>query len=339
MKLLMDGRVLEGGSSGVRDVASGLLQGLRSLQQQGRVDVTVATVGTTHAESDVQLPSRFFMHAWLPLTALRGRFDRIVVPRQTIPVLSPVQSVPVFHDVGFIDEPTLYRDAAKITATTRYASRARRALAVSAYTADRMAQLGLNDRVTPLPIEAVHDIEWRPERHDPYLLCIAAQEPHKNLPKLVDAWATLDDLDARLIICGRPGNDSDALDRARSRLRRPASVEIASGLSAAAYAALLAGAHGYVQPSLYEGLCIPAMDMAAAGVPMVVGNHSNLGARFSGAPDGQAIDATDVDVLAAALRALLTDERFRQESMSYNRENVHMTDWLRVGEIFLEAIV
>lgn len=338
MRLLIDGRVLEGSSSGVRDIAAGLVEGLRTLQRQGRVDVTVATVDGSHVESDIRLPARLFMHAWLPLHAVRGRFDRIVVPRQTVPFISPVRRVPVFHDVGFIDEPALYPDARKIRATTRFASGTRDALAVSKYTADRMARLRLNNRVVPLPIGAVHEIRWRPETDDPYLLCIAAQEPHKNLPKLLEAWGRLDDVSARLVICGRPGRDSAAIDQAMSRLRRRDSVEIASGLSDSAYEHLLAGAVGYVQPSLYEGLCIPAMDMAAAGVPMVVGDVSNLGARFVGAPVGQAVDATNVDVLAAALDALLHDERFRQASGTYNRANIRNTDWVEVGEALLEAI-
>lgn len=337
MKILFDGRVLEGGSSGVRDIAAGIVAGMRALQLRGEVDFTVATVGET-PETDLRLPARFFMHVSLPSAALRGGFDRILVPRQTVPVLSAIRSVPVFHDIGFIERPDLYRETRAITATTKLSSRSRTALAVSKYTADRMDARGLKKNVISMEIGAVHRIDWVPDRVSPYVLCIAAQEPHKNLPTLIEAWGALGEAGATLVLCGRSGTDSRAVQQAVSELPDPSAVRIASGLNDGEYARLLSGASGYVQPSLYEGLCIPAMDMAAAGVPMVVANASNLGARFAGAPAGQCIDATDTQALTRALAMLLHDEGFRARSSAYNSSSVLMTDWVEVARRALGAM-
>lgn len=338
MKIVYDGRLLAAGPSGVRDIAVGLLEGLSALADHGKVELLVAQSSPPSRDSEISIPVRGFMHIGLPLVALRHQADRILVPRQTVPVASAVPAVPLFHDIGFIRHREVYPNERRIEATTRLAARARYGIAVSAFTAREMREIGLANEVQPLPIAALHKVVSEPNLSDPYLLCVAAQQPHKNLVRLIEAWQIARTDGIRLVICGREGKDSARISELLSRSDSDKSVSIISGLSDNDYTELLESAWGYVQPSLYEGLCIPALDLAAAGLPMVVSSFANLGAVFSSGPSPQTFDPLSLGSIAASLEALISDNAFRRESTHFNSSNIKMTDWEQVAYRVLGAM-
>jgi glycosyltransferase involved in cell wall biosynthesis len=338
MKIIYDGRLLAAPPSGVRDIAVGLLSGLFALAARGSVDVLVAQSVPPSSASETQIPARAFMHLGLPLAAIRSRADRIFIPRQTVPVISHVPSVPLFHDIGFIRNPEIYPNERRIEATTRLAARSRYGVAVSSFTATEMSQSGLTGTVRALPIAAIHSVEAAPDLANPYLLCVAAQQPHKNLVRLIEAWQVARTDGMRLVICGRAGKDTVRIRELLKEMRGTTSVTLVSGLDDSEYAAILSSAWGYVQPSLYEGLCIPALDLAAAGVPMVVSSYANLGAVFSDGPPAQTFDPLSVGSIAASLEALIFDNDFRRDSKLFNLAHVKMTDWEDVARQTLDAM-
>ncbi|MET3175516.1 UNVERIFIED_ORG: glycosyltransferase involved in cell wall biosynthesis [Arthrobacter sp. UYCu721] len=329
LKILMDGRVLASKPSGVRDIAAGMVEGLRQMSLEGSIDFLIAG----HDQSfDHNIPQRFFMHAGLPMAAQRLRADRIFIPRQTKPVVSVVPSVPLFHDIGFFRSPREYPHSSNISATTRLAARARFSLAVSQFTADEMSTIGLSTNVHALPIQAIHKLEWIPRQEDKYLLCIAVQEPHKNLVALVKAWNEAEKAGFKLVICGRPGRESQSLQREVAACRDPDSVVVTSGLADDEYLDLLNGCWGYIQPSLYEGLCIPALDLAAAGAPSAVSRSGNLGNVYGRAPENQTFDAHSIPEMIQSIESLLHSKDFRSGAALWNSENIHLTDWKSVAE-------
>jgi glycosyltransferase involved in cell wall biosynthesis len=275
------------------------------------------------------------MTAGLPAAALLTGSTRILVPRQTMPPLSPVRAVPLFHDIGFIEHPDLYPAQERITRTTRFAARARSSLAVSPFTARALRTAELADHATALPIGALHDIDWSPRHDDPYLLCVAAHEPHKNLARLVRAFGRTP-RQVRLVICGREGKSTADLRAAASAAVEPHRIEIMSGLDDEAYARLLEGCWGYIQPSLYEGLCIPALDLAAAGAPICVGDAGNLGDVFAGTE--LLFDPYDTDSVESAIAQLIDDGPFRQYAANVGRSRSHKTDWVAVAHSAVEAM-
>ena len=335
--ILLDGRVLQGAPSGVRDIAAGLVQGLREVEADGSIKLMIG--GTSRDDRfDVRISARGFMEYGLPFAAIRKRADRILVPRQTVPIATPIPAVPLFHDIGFLQRPDLYPGARRIATTTRIAATRRRGLAVSEYTAAEMADRGLGHSISPLPIGAVHKVKWRPDPVDRYVLCVAAQEPHKNIPRLVEAWSRAETEDVRLVICGRRGQDSSNIDDALHRLPKPGSVEVVSALDDAAYSTLLENCWGYVQPSFYEGLCIPALDLAAAGAPVVVSSQSNLGRVFASGPPDLLFDPSSVSSLARSLSLLVGDHAFRTASSVFSQRTVLMTNWKTVALTAVEGM-
>lgn len=337
MKILFDGRLLTSKPSGVRDITLGLIEGFRQLAQDDKLEFVVAG-DRAHEEVDVLLPSRAFMHCSLPFAALRFRADRIIVPRQTVPLISSVRSIPVFMDIGFLRIPQFYSKHLIRDLTTKVAAKSREIVAISEYTANELAEAGLAASVVPLPIQAIHPIDWKPALEDRYLLCVAAQEPHKNLARLVEAWCEVDVRGWRLVICGRSGAASPEIRETIKGLGLEESVQVVSGLDDVAYESLLAGCAGYVQPSFDEGLCIPALDLAAAGAPTVVSALGNLGFVYGNSGVPSTFDPYSVSSIAQAIKRLLQDEDFRHEISSWNLANITLTDWTTVARAVLGAV-
>lgn len=113
---------------------------------------------------------------------------------------------------------------------------------------------------------------------DEYLLFVGAQEPKKNLKRLIEAFLDVDTA-FPLVIAGPRGwlwerEVGAALaplsDKARSRLKFIGYVEVAD------LQRLYAGALGFTYPSLYEGFGLPALEAMASGCPVITSNTSSL---------------------------------------------------------------
>jgi glycosyltransferase involved in cell wall biosynthesis len=242
-------------------------------------------------------------------------------------------------DIGFLRVPEFYSKHLIRDLTTRYAARSRELVAISEYTANELAKAGLSNSVVPLPIQAIHAIAWTPAPEDRYLLCVAAQEPHKNLARLVQAWSEVDVAGWRLVICGRPGAATPELRDTISELRLGESVQVVSGLDDDAYASLLAKCSAYIQPSFDEGLCIPALDLAAAGAPTAVSELGNLGFLYGNSQISSSFDPYSVSSISKSIERLLHNEEFRQQISMWNRENVTITNWEAVAEAALGGLL
>lgn len=152
MKILFDGRLVTSKPSGVRDITLGLITGFKALESAGRLQLIVA--GDKEDEAfDLVLPSLGYMHLGLPVTALRIGASRIVVPRQTVPLISPVPAVPVFMDIGFLRIPEMYSRHWVRDLTTKVAARSKNALAISEYTSRELAKRDSRDRSVRSPFK------------------------------------------------------------------------------------------------------------------------------------------------------------------------------------------
>lgn len=111
-----------------------------------------------------------------------------------------------------------------------------------------------------------------------YLLCVGAQEPKKNVRRLIEAYLDVD-TDMPLVLAGPRGWMWDqevgaALaplsDKARARLKFTGYIDRND------LRRLYAGACAFVYPSLYEGFGLPALEAMVAGCPVITSNTSSL---------------------------------------------------------------
>ncbi|MFP5319060.1 MAG: glycosyltransferase [Acidimicrobiia bacterium] len=137
----------------------------------------------------------------------------------------------------------------------------------------------------------------------PYLLYVGRFAPHKNLDRLVEAFAATGFRrgGGRLVLAG--GSPAEAVGL-RSALPSPAHewVEVRTKAADGELDALMAGALALVQPSLEEGFGLPVAEALGGGVPVCVSDGGALPEVVAGV-DGvlPVFPATSVPAMAAAL--------------------------------------
>ncbi len=134
-----------------------------------------------------------------------------------------------------------------------------------------------------------------------YLLYFGINKPHKNLVRLIDAYAGLDASAPPLVIAG-------AWDPRYPEPRRHAAplgdrVRFLGPLADADLLPLLSGCTLFVFPSLYEGYGLPVAEAMACGAPVACSNASSLPEVAGDA--ALLFDPTDVPAIAATLRTAL----------------------------------
>lgn len=239
-------------------------------------------------------------------------------------------SVFTVHDLIHIDVP----EEASLFKTLYYnrvirpaMARAQRVLTVSEYSRQRL--LDWSD-VEPEQVVVVGngvDDAFSPDgrKHDPgypYLFYVRNTKPHKNVPKLLEAFAQMDVSGLRLILSGLP--DEPTRHQAL-RLGIYERVVFAGRISDEDLPAYYRGAEVVTMPSLYEGFGLPALEGMASGVPVVVSNTTSLPEVVGEA--GLLVDPRDAASIADGLMKALTDSELRLSMKHLGLERASLFNW------------
>lgn len=161
----------------------------------------------------------------------------------------------------------------------------------------------------------------------PVVLAVAAKKPHKNLLRLVTAFAAVraKHADAVLVIPGSPTPYEQDLSEEAARRHIADAVRLPDWVSAEELEGLYAVADVAVLPSLYEGFGFPILEAMERGVPVACSNASALPEIAGGA--ARLFDPRSADDIAAALTTLLDDQAERARLVALGRERAAAFPW------------
>jgi glycosyltransferase involved in cell wall biosynthesis len=172
--------------------------------------------------------------------------------------------------------------------------------------------IGLDpDRIVVLALAIDHDTAARIRTlraaREPAarVMFVGRDAPHKNLDRLVQAFATTDFAREGAVLT-LAGVDGPAVDRLRAiAAQSGARVELPGVVPQPALEDLLASATLVAQPSLEEGFGLPVVEALAAGIPVAMSTAPALLEITRGA-DVQTFDPRSVDAIAAAIDRVAT---------------------------------
>ncbi len=150
-----------------------------------------------------------------------------------------------------------------------------------------------------------------------YALHVGTNKPHKNLVRLVQAWAKVretqkegkEDLGWKLVLAGRHDRRHPEV-RDTVRELGLTGVRFLGEVAEADLAALYSGAGLFVLPSLVEGFGLPVLEAMACGTAVACSRSSTV-PPVAG-PAAAYFDPEDVDSIAAVLTRLLANGGYRQ---------------------------
>ncbi len=170
------------------------------------------------------------------------------------------------------------------------------------------------DRITVAEPGIVRPPRARGQGRPPSILAVGAVSDRKAYPLLVDALASLQDLDWSLTIAGSTTLSPAATQTLRAAIAASGCagrIRLAGAVREEELAALYAGADLFVSASLHEGYGMALADALAHGLAIVA---SSAGAAGDLLPPDAALKVPEADVsaLAGALRRALTDPTLRR---------------------------
>jgi glycosyltransferase involved in cell wall biosynthesis len=276
----------------------------------------------------------------------RHGFDLIHSPFGYLPPGLPCPSVVTIHDCRWLRHPATFsrlRGAFLRWACPRSVRAAATTVAISGATRDEI--LGLIPGADPARVRVCYpglDDWWheppRPEASDAarrlfpgvYFLAVGTHEPHKNVPRLLEAFALLrrDAPDLRLVLVGTPRfatGRSDDIDAVLARLNLGESVVRAGVLDDETLKAAYAGAVGLCFPSLYEGFGYPPLEAMALGVPAVTSRASCLPEVVGYA--AELVDPLSPESIAGGMKRVLNDPERRAELIKAGADRARRYAW------------
>lgn len=264
----------------------------------------------------------------LPWAARRA--DVLFNPGFTAPLLYPRAQVTVFHDLQHKRHPEHFRRfdlpfwRALLWAAAR---RSRKLIAVSEATAaDLKRYYGLPATVVP---HGVDEAFFRLPRRQasPYLLCVSTLHPHKNLDRLLRAFAEFRRRrpEYKLTIAGMRGFAAEKLAVLGTELGLEGAVEFTGWIERPALYQLYAGADAFIYPSTFEGFGMPVLEAMAAALPTACSNIEPLASIAADA--ALTFDPASDGAIADAMERITGDQELRRRLAAAGPARARQFSW------------
>jgi len=286
----------------------------------------------------------------IPRAAARARAQLLHEPHYVLPPLTRCRTVVTIHDCIHLRFPEYLPSRAAFayahTMIRLAARKADRVLTVSeaskrdilhstGVAAEKVVVVhnGLDSRFAAVPdAEAVDRVRQRFQLDHPFVLYVGNIKPHKNLERLIAAFASMrgDGPEGlKLVVIGDETSKHPGLRQAVHRHRLDKHVRFFGFQPAATLVTFYRLARAFVFPSLYEGFGLPPLEAMANETPVVTSNVSSLPEVAGDA--ALLVDPYDVASIADGIRRAVTDEALRQQLIARGRLRAREFSWARAA--------
>lgn len=186
-------------------------------------------------------------------------------------------------------------------------------------------------RVAYNGVDAAYNNQVQPYRPGyPYVLYVGNRKPHKNVPRLLAAFAQVltRHPELRLILSGLPDEETRHLALAHGIYTQ---VVFAGRIPEEQLPSYYRGASALAFPSLYEGFGLPVLEAMACGTPVLTSNTTSLPEVSGGA--ALLVDPEDTEAIATGLDRLLSDSELQKRLSLLGLERAKHFTWDRTAAV------
>lgn len=378
--VVFDARSVTDHYPGIGRYGSGLTQALAALDEV-RLTLLVdpRAVSTFHSLPDIERvpitcrPTSLSQQWVIPNVLRRLRADVYHSPYYLMPYRTSRPTVVTFYDIIPLIVPGTYSALFRLVYRATHhlaAAAADRAIAISQSTAADLVRIGLPERkISAIALGVGREFHLRSEQEieavrqrygllERFALYVGTNKPHKNLPRLIEAWASAsrkmsepDVLPWTLVVAGREDpryprvidlaaangvsaeTGEDIPPRRGDRGRFPLSA--IGAVPEADLPALYSAASLFIFPSLYEGFGLPVLEAMACGTPVICSNTSSLPEIAGDA--ALMVDPINTEALAKTISLVLSEDSLREELKAKGLAQAAAFSWEQTARKTLEV--
>lgn len=168
----------------------------------------------------------------------------------------------------------------------------------------------------------------------PYLLHIGNMKPHKNVERLIEAFATAKISEKiRLVLTGKLTPSVRATIAKHELDKR---IVISDTLTETQLAEYYRGALAVVFPSLYEGFGLPPLEAMACGTAALTSNTTSLPEVVGDA--ALIVDPYSVSAIAYGIELIVQDEELRKNLITKGFERAKLFTWENTANKVQQAL-
>ena len=171
-----------------------------------------------------------------------------------------------------------------------------------------------------------------------YVLYVGKMLPHKNLRRLIEAFAILRrgyQIPHRLVLVGKKDRNTFCLMELAKELAVGDQIVLTGYVPDSDLPAIYKGASLFVFPSISEGFSIPVLEAMTCGIPVVTSNVSSL---LEVAGDAAVlVDPFSAQAIADGIWLVLRDEKTRRDMTYKGQEQAKRFTWEKCAQQTLSS--
>ncbi len=300
-------------------------------------------------------------HVSIPFALRRHNVDVVHVPHHEAPLFNSSRLVVTIHDCVHLlfpdEEASKFRNYRSYLRTKRVVESAKHVLTVSKSTKEDLINIfelpdsrisivhnALDERFAfaHTPEERKHVLE-RYQLKDPFILYSGKIRPHKNLHRLIEAFAVLKSelvederyKNLKLIIIGDELSKHQYLRLTVIRSGAQQDVRFFGFVPYPILRVFYQSAALFAFPSLYEGFGLPPLEAMANRTPVIASNTSSLPEVLEDA--AVLVNPENVFDIARGMKLILSDDVLRQKLVQKGLEQVAKFSWKVAAQKVLET--
>lgn len=164
-----------------------------------------------------------------------------------------------------------------------------------------------------------------------FLLYTGVWRSHKNLPRLIEAFALLrKNIDLQLVITGKPDPNYPEVKAAVKNYNLQDDIIFTDLVEEDELIHLYNAAHTYVFPSLYEGFGFPPLESMKCGTPVVASNRSSI-PEICGPENAVFFDPEHPEDIANKIKSLYKDADLQASLIEKGHRRASEFTWEKMG--------